>query len=77
MRTAKFQRLSDSAIFLFEPRSFTSAVISYDPRIANQTVISAWGAAAVEDAGDAARSDDDDSQQIPDWRAYPTLPYAD
>lgn len=74
MRTAKFQQVTENAIFLFEPRFFTTSVMTYDPRLANQTLVSSWGGTFVEldDEREAAVE-----ERAPNAPAYPELAIVD
>lgn len=49
MEKAKFERIQDNASFTVDLLSFhTTAVTSYDPLIANQTILSAWDTSVLE-----------------------------
>jgi len=48
MRTARFQQLGEGMLFMFEPRFFSGTIMAYDARLANQTIISAWGTSQLE-----------------------------
>jgi len=42
MGQAKFERIQEGAYFLIDPSSFQITIISYDPVLANQTILFGW-----------------------------------
>jgi hypothetical protein len=40
MRQARIEKISEGAYFIFEPSSFNGSIVTYDPVVANQPILS-------------------------------------